>query len=482
MTTKKRPNILLILADDQGAWALPEETAGELRAPNLQHLVDTGMQFRDFFCTCPVCSPARASLLTGRLPSQHGVHDWLAAGNTVAEHEPARGGLLLPYLQNECAYTQILAAAGYRCGLSGKWHLGDCHHPQQGFSFWQVYATGGGSYYGAAMIRNGELYHEKEYVTDAITTNALHWLEEISDQPEPFYLSVHYTAPHSPWDRSNHPEDIYADYYQNCAFRSLPENLPPPEWVEGISIPVRDAETRRSYLSGYFTAITAMDANIGRLLDWLEQSGKAEDTLVIFTSDNGMNMGQHGIYGKGNATWPLNMFEESVRVPLLIAHPGSIAPGRQDRHLLSQYDFMPTLLDYIGLEIPEGLNLPGRSFAPLLQGQALSEAREVVVYDEYGPVRMLRTPDWKLVVRNQHGPDELYNLRRDPGETCNLSGHPEAAARERQLRGQLLDWFQKYAVPEKIADGKLVDGYGQYGLCSEPEAFPGRRAYQPPER
>ena len=479
MSAKKRPNILLVLADDHGAWALPRETNQELQAPNLQRLADDGMQFQDFFCTCPVCSPARASLLTGRMPSQHGVHDWLAAGNTVAEHEPGRQGLLLPYLEHEYGYTRVLAEAGYNCGLSGKWHLGDCHHPQQGFSFWQVHAKGGGKYYGAPMVKNGELYHEPEYVTDAITRNALEWLEEIKQRPQPFYLSVHYTAPHSPWDRDNHPKELFDDYYRRCPFRSVPDGLAPPAWVEGVSIPVRDQETRRAHLSGYFAAITAMDANIGRLLDWLGQNGKTQDTLVIFTGDNGMNMGHHGVFGKGNATWPLNMFEESLKVPLLVSHPGHIAPGRLDRHLLSQYDFMPTLLDYLGLPLPAGRNLPGRSFAALWRGQELPESREVVVYDEYGAARMLRTPEWKLVVREPNGPDELYDLHHDPGETCNLAGRPETAAREQDLRRQLREWFDHYAVPENDACRKLVDGYGQYGRCGEPEAFPGRKAYRP---
>lgn len=477
MPARKLPNVLFIMSDDQGAWALQPETDGELRAPNLLRLAEQGLQCHDFFCSSPVCSPARATLLTGRMPSQHGVLDWLAAGNTSdTACEPARGGELLEYLAGERGYTVILAEAGYRCALSGKWHLGDGHHHQQGFSHWTVHAKGGGPYMHAPMIRDGVLYRESGYVTDAITDEALRWLDETRAQPGPFYLSVHYTAPHSPWEREHHPHDVFDAYYQDCPFRSVPSGLRPPEWVEGISIAVADEARRRTCLSGYFTAVTAMDRNLGRLLDWLERRGLREETLVIFTSDNGMNMGHHGVFGKGNATWPLNMFEESVKVPFIVSHPGQIGVGRHDKTLHSQYDFMPTLLDYLGLPLPSGRDLPGRSMVPLWRDERETGQESVVVVDEYGPVRMIRTLDWKLVVRLQHGCDELYNLREDPTESRNLAGDPAYAIREREMRERLHEWFSRYSCSDIAACRHQVDGFGQFGRCGDAAAFPGDQA------
>ncbi len=459
------PNILFILSDDQGPWALRCAGNPEIETPHLDLLSKSGMRFENFFCASPVCSPARASLLTGRIPSQHGIHDWIAAGNTVARYEAARQGELIEYLKGQAGYTDFLAAAGYRCGISGKWHLGDAHHPQKGFEFWEVHASGGGPYYNAPLIRGGEVHEDPGYVTDTITDNALRWLEALKNSRRPFYLSVHYTAPHAPWSRANHPPEIYDRYHDHCPFASLPAGLAPPAWVRRLNIPVQDAEQRRAFLSGYFAAVTAMDRNIGRLLEWLEVNDLRGDTLVIFTSDNGMNMGHHGVYGKGNATFPLNMFEESIKVPFLASHPGRIPPGTTNADLVSQYDFMPTLLDYLGLSNPAASALPGKSFAAGLRGHPSHGRDHVVVFDEYGPVRMIRTPEWKYVRRSSEGPDELYHLQHDPMEARNLAGNPEWKKTEDELRQRLAQWFANYVDPERSGEHEHVTGCGQIGLC-----------------
>ncbi len=136
-----RPNILVVLVDDQGAWAMGCAGNDEIQTPTLDRLARTGTLFSNFFCVSPVCSPARASILTGRIPSQHGVHDWIRAGS--ATDEPDKGGRLIEYLAGQTGYSDVLAANGYTCGISGKWHMGDSHHPQKGFSFWEVHARGG---------------------------------------------------------------------------------------------------------------------------------------------------------------------------------------------------------------------------------------------------------------------------------------------------------------------------------------------------
>ncbi len=464
--TTRRPNIVFILSDDQGPWAMGCAGNSEIETPNLDRLAATGMRFENFFCASPVCSPARATLLTGRIPSQHGVHDWIAVGDTTAKYEPAGNGEKIEYLKNQIGYTDLLSAAGYRCGMSGKWHLGDTHHRQKSFEYWEVHAKGGGPYFNAPMIRNGEVYEESGYVTDVITDNALRWLEEQKPSADaPFYLSVHYTAPHSPWSRENHPADLYDRYYNDCPFQSVPENLSPPEWVRHLSIPVETAEQRRAHLSGYYAAVTGMDRNIGRLIDWLEANDLRDDTMIVFTSDNGMNMGHHGVYGKGNATYPLNMFEESVKVPFIVSDPSLVAQGTVNSDLVSQYDFMPTLLDYVAVDNPMGEALPGKSFADVLRGRELKADSHIVVFDEYGPVRMIRNREWKYVHRFNDGPNELYDLRHDPAEQHNLSENVDYHTVEGDLHERLTEWFSQYVDPERDGANEFVTGSGQLGLC-----------------
>jgi arylsulfatase A-like enzyme len=329
------------------------------------------------------------------------------------------------------------------------------------------------------MVDGDAVYEEENYVTDVITDHALEFLAgQVADEPDtPFYLGVHYTAPHSPWGREQHPAELWDDYHENCPFESAPDGLDAPTWATHLSIPVETPEKRRNFLSGYYAAITAMDANVGRLLDWLEEKGVRENTLVFFTSDNGMNMGHHGVFGKGNATFPQNMFEESVKVPAILSRPGSVPEGRVNGDLLSHYDFMPTLLDYLGIANPVAEGLPGSSFAPLLRGEALAGRDSVVVCDEYGPVRMIRTQSWKYIHRYPYGPNELYDLANDPGETRNLYGEDAHASTRNELRKALGDWFLRYVDPRRDGTKEPVSGRGQLGLCGADGD--GRHQYAP---
>ncbi|MFW6188976.1 MAG: sulfatase-like hydrolase/transferase [Planctomycetota bacterium] len=468
-----RPNVMVVLTDDQGYWALGCAGNDELRTPNLDRLAETGIRFENFFCVSPVCSPARASLLTGCIPSRHGVHDWLRAGNSPAE--PERDGELIEYLEGQTAYTDLLARRGYGCGMSGKWHLGDSHHAQMGFSFWKVHSRAGGKYYGAPMVADeGHIYLEPRYVTDVFTDNALRFLEEQRTEDAPFYLSLHYTAPHSPWDRDQHPPEYFDPYYEECPFDSVPHE-PEHPWAETNHVLFESEQKRREILSSYYASIEAMDANVGRVLDWLAEHGLRGNTLVFFTSDNGMNMGHHGICGKGNGTRPLNMFETSVRVPAIVSRPGHVPEGVVCGGLYSHYDFMPTLVDYLGVPNPEADRLPGRSFAGLLRGEGPEQRGDVVVFDEYGYARMIRDERWKYVHRYPDGPHELFDLEGDPGEKENLFGTPAHRARVEEMRARLERWFEVYVMPERDGATLNVDGWGQIGTCAEARA--GRRAF-----
>jgi arylsulfatase A-like enzyme len=427
-----RTNLLLFLTDDQGPWAAGCCGNSEIRTPNIDRLAETGTRFEHFFCATPVCSPSRATLLTGRIPSQHGIHDWL------------RGCSLGPgarrFLDGEIGYSRIMAEHGYRCGLSGKWHMGDDALAQQGFTDWFMACNG--PYYGADCVRDGLQYKEEGYVTDVITEEALSTLDRYAAADGPFYLSVHYTAPHSPWIGQHPPELV--ESYADCEFTSCPQESLHP----GAGPLTQAHHGKREALQSYFAAVTAMDAGVGRIIDRLEATGLRENTLIVFLSDNGMSCGQHGFWGKGNGTDPRNMYENSIKVPAIFSQPGRIPQGKVHSAMVSAYDFMPTLLEYLELPRPADRNLPGVSFLPALEGRPLEGREEVVIFDEYGPVRMIRTERWKYVHRHPHGPHELFDLEDDPGERRNLiadAGHEQRIA---ELRARLEEWFARYVNPE----------------------------------
>lgn len=465
---KRKPNFVFILSDDQGAWALNCAGTEELHTPNINRIAENGIRFENFFCTSPVCSPARASILTGTMPSFHGIQDWLKGGNINMEDFPelrdnpvySSEKNAIPYLEGIMTYTDILAENGYDCALCGKWHMGDSVHPQHGFSHWYTIARGGCRYYHPDVVENGRIEFKNEYITSLITDDALACLDEMLEKDTPFYLSVHYTAPHSPWNPENHPKE-FLDLYKDCSFPSV-ANEPVHPWLTPAA-PYKPGEAgRRENLSGYFAAITAMDYQIGRIFDKLEKNNALEDTVIIFTSDNGMSMGHHGIWGKGNGTFPQNMYDSAIKVPFVISWKNHFASNCVKKELCSHYDILPTILDLAGLDIPSSSHhLPGISLRDLFENRVSVKERPVVVFDEYGPVRMIRTEDWKLVVRIPYGPDELYDLKNDPGEKFNLYGVEKFDSIEKELRLKLFRWFSHYSDSDKDASHEANTGYGQ---------------------
>lgn len=461
-TTSSRPNIIFILSDDQGYWAAGAYGNSEVRTPGIDALSESGVTFDRMYCVSPVCSPSRASILTGVIPSAHGVHDWIRQGNTHLEES---GTEPVSYLDGLTSSVSLLASAGYRCGCFGKWHLGNVHLPQQGFTDWFVYPHGGGTYNDSHFAGpDGVAALHPGYVTDVITDHALEFLESASDSDQPFYLSLHYTAPHSPWDREEHPGEIYDRYFADCPFESVPNLSTNTLQINSAPVP-RTARERRAILSGYYAAIERMDNNIQRVLKALGDLGQRENTLIIFTSDNGMNMGHHGLFGKGNATFPPNMFETSVRVPAIFSHPGTLPGGVRPDSLVSHYDIFPTILEYVGQSVPDAIRRPGVSLLPLLHRSDADHPpdtdRGVVVFSEYGPVHMILTRRWKYVHRYVYGPYELYDLAEDPEEAHNLFGLPEYAGIVEERREALAEWFAQYA--DAPYDGRMlpVTGRGQ---------------------
>lgn len=470
MSTKK-PNIVFILSDDQGAWALGCAGNAEISTPHLDALAGDGARLENFFCVSPVCSPARASLLTGHIPSRHGVHDYL--------HGTEVGNGAVDFLAGQRLFTDELADAGYRLGLSGKWHLGANDRPRRGFSHWYALQGGGSPYRQATMYRDGEPEVVTDYLTDAITDDALGFITDAAAAPEPFFLALSYTAPHKPWAGQHPPQ--YESLYKDCAFTSCPQEATHP-WTPTVDgVPIGGEADVRAALVGYFASVTAMDAGIGRVLGLLEDLGLGRETLVVFSSDNGFNCGHHGIWGKGNGTFPQNMYDSSVKVPAIFSFPGRIPGGQVRTELLSAYDIATTMLELVGLDGTAFEHGPGRSFADLLLGPELApgstaDAPEraaaagdgpvtdsVVVFDEYGPVRMIRSRDWKYVHRYPHGPHELYDLQADPDERTNLADEASHQDRLAGLRRDMQAWFDRYSVPEFNGSALPVAGAGQTG-------------------
>lgn len=447
-------NVLFLLADDMGAWALGAAGNADVRTPHLDALAERGVLVQNFFCVSPVCSPARASLLTGAIPSAHGVHDWISAGHARSDR--------IDFLAGQRLVTAEFAEHGYDVGLIGKWHLGASDQPHPEFSHWFALEGGDSSYHCADMFRGEQHETVTGYLTDVFADEAIAYLDARTGE-RPFFLSVNFTAPHRPW-LNQHPLEWEAEY-RDCAFESVPTQEPVHAWSTLVNgRPAAADDDQQASRIGYFASISAMDAAIGRILDQLEECGLADTTLVVFTSDNGFNLGHHGIWGKGNGTKPQNMYDTSVKVPLVIAGPG-IEPGVRTEALLSAYDLAATLLQMTDNDPAPFEQGPGQSFASALRGDILEE-RPVVVYDEYGPTRMIRTGEWKYIHRSPDGPHELYHLAVDAEERHNLIDDPLQREWVDHLRAELSGWFSRYAIADADGVGLPVSGDGQHALTA----------------
>ena len=357
--------------------------------------------------------------------------------------------------------------------MSGKYHLGDQQEPQHSFKHWFVHQKGGASYIDPPMVNNSQCVNIKGYVTDIITDDAISFLnsyvENQDNEEQPFYLSVHYTSPHSPYTGSDgkaasmHPKQ-YVDLYEDALFVSCPQEPANPYAVHFHSLWCLGD---RECLKGYYAAVTAMDVNIGRIMDTLKTHNLDESTLVVFASDHGFNAGHHGFWGKGNAAYPLNMFETSLRIPMIWRHTGVIKPGVEES-VVQVLDVAPTLLEYAGnLSLPSIANAPGESFVDLLLDQTKRNTSKTrTIYGEYGQTRYARINATRKYVSRLTGHLELYDLSDDQNETKNLitpsfdtlgKYDAEVMLYERALRL----WFSFYEDPYVSGWTQAVTGKGQ---------------------
>lgn len=379
------------------------------------------------------------------------------------------------YTRYETTYTDVLAKNNYTCGISGKYHLGDQQEVQHSFSHWFVHQKGGADYNNPPMVKDLQCVNIAGYVTDIITTDAIDYLNDYvkSGVQNPFYLSVHYTSPHSPYvgedgkAESMHPPDIVR-LYDNASFVSCPQEPMSPYVGRGWDTGYLTEEClgNRECLKGYYAAVTAMDLNIGRLLDTLKMTSLDNTTLVVFASDHGFNAGHHGLWGKGNAAYPLNMFDTSLRIPMIWRHLGAIKPGVEES-VVQVLDVAPTLLDYVGVSFPKDSNLAGQSFMDLLLDPSKRNSRkERTIFGEYGQTRYARVNASMKYVTRFTGHTELYNLLSDANETTNLikpfspsamKYDPEVNMYDRALR----QYFSFFEDPYVSGWDKSVTGLGQ---------------------
>ncbi len=442
MPETEQNNIILIVNDDLAQWALGSYGNREIHTPTLDYLAETGVLMENAFTPTPVCSPARACLLTGRLASQHGIHDYLSS--TIPEIHRR------PWLKDELTLAQLLARAGYQTAHCGKWHLGNDDQPQAGFGHWfsgvgDYPAEHGGDH---RFSLNGDIRTIPGQRTQVITDKAIDFLRG-RDEAAAFFLHIGYFGTHNPW--RGQPERLAAAY-RGSAFAGLLDQPAYPFGAQALESTLPTRLNPREALAQYFAAVAHIDEAVGRLLDELEAQQLRDSTLIVFTSDHGLCCGHHGLWGKGNATLPLNMLEESIRVPLIFNHPRRLFARQRRAEFVDHLDLFQTIADYAGISdsLAAERKYPGRSFLPLLDNSAALPDWRQIQFGEYGDLRMARTRQYKLVRRYADAaPCELFDLSRDPCETHNCYGDADYAPVVERLTGEIERYFRRYQDADK---------------------------------
>ncbi len=427
----RRTNVVMFMTDDHGAWATGAYGCSDLHTPTIDRLAATGVRFRNAFACTPVCSPSRMTYMTGELPSHHGVQDWLIP-------EDSFGPTSRRWLEGHTPYTEILARNGYQLGMCGKWHMGEDDKAQAGFHYWACVPGGSGPYRNPEFVVNGEHRKITGFKTNAVGDFAIDFLDQRKNG-NPFYLLVPFYAPHTPFDYQ--PEE-FRKWYADSKFPCFPD-APMSPWQNPS---LKQMFGKREPKLAYSALVSGADHNVGRIIKRLEELGLREDTLVVFTADQGWNAGHHGVWGKGNGTIPFNMYEESLRVPMIWNHPGRISAGRALDPLISSYDYFPTVLEYLGLPAPADPRRVGRSYAPFL-GRGPAPPWRNRLYFEYGYVRCLRTENLKYIERAEGWPTEMFDLEADPGETRSVAESPEYRGQREAFHNELTRYFSDQGAP-----------------------------------
>jgi arylsulfatase A-like enzyme len=467
------PNLLVFMTDDQRQDTMGVYGNTILRTPHMDRIATEGVRFTESFVTNSLCAPSRASLLTGLYSHAHGVVS--NGGGPLYYNQP---GLR----EAEITYPEALQQAGYHTGLVGKWHL---RSQPTGFAY-SVYFGRPSYYRDPEMIANGASVTMRGHADDVVGDQALAFLRR-RPVDRPFCLLCHFISPHRAWipaERFAHAFDdveipVPRTFEDRLAGR--PEALRRAEMAvadmpdfrnRGVSPDLPPAERKRLNLQhlvkNYYRTLLSVDENVGRVLQALDEATLADNTVVIYTSDNGFFLGEHGLFDKRL------MYEPSIRVPLLVRYPARIPPRVDSTNMVLNVDLMPTILELAGVPVPAAVH--GRSLTPLLAGRSVPW-RDDFLYEYYEyPAehcarknRGIRTHRWKLIhFWEQPEEWELYDLQTDPDEMNNLAYRAEHASRRRslelrmnQLRAELGDVDPPGPPPVALPCGNGVNtGYG----------------------
>jgi len=446
----ERPNIVYIMTDDHAAHALSCYGSKVNKTPNLDRIATEGMRFENCFVTNSLCGPSRATLLTGKYSHVNGFR----------QNGDRFDG-------SQVTFPKLLQKAGYQTAVVGKWHL---ETDPTGFDYWNI-LPGQGAYHNPVFIEMGERKKHQGYVTDLITDFAIEWLRK-RDKSRPFCLLYHHKAPHRNWQPDAKHAALYEDapipepetLRDDWATRSsaarnsqmtVARHLTPGDLKKPVPPGLTpDAEFKwryQRYMQDYLRCVASVDDNVGRMLEFLDKEGLAENTIVVYTSDNGFFLGDHGWFDKRF------MFEESLRVPFLVRYPKLVKPGTTSDRMAINCDYAPTFLDLAGVEAPGGLQ--GRSLRPILEGKPPADWRKSIYYHYYefpGAHAVqrhygVRTETHKLIHYYRIDEWELFDLKKDPHELRNVYADPAHAEVLKQMRGELERLRSELRVPEDKA-------------------------------
>jgi arylsulfatase A-like enzyme len=435
-TSARPPNLVFILTDNQGAWTLGCYGNPDIRTPHIDRLASEGIRFTRALSSNPVCSPTRATFLTGLLPSQHGVHSFL-------DPRFMMGPEAYNTLREFTSLGEVLQESGYVCGLSGKWHLGANLTPSEGFSFWITKPDGHtNEFYNQDVIENGQVRKEPGYTTELWTRKGIEFIEQNKDRP--FFLYLAYNGPYALGNlMRNRSRNRHAEEYQGQHFQSFPVDAMHPWQFANKAFHNTQVAMERTACE-----VSGVDDGVGEVMATLKRLNLDDDTLVVYASDQGWMGGQNGMWGMGDHFRPTAAHELMMQIPLIFRHSGKIAAGKTSDLFVSNYDFLRSVLGYLGLsaKLPTQPKSPGRDFSPVLHGESI--AWENVVFYEMETCRAIRDDGWKYVARHPNGPHELYDMQRDPQERFNLFGQPGTAAKQQQLARRLDEFFNQYADPQ----------------------------------
>lgn len=438
-TTAKGPNIIFILSDDHRYDFMGfTGKVPFLETPAMDKMATEGIHFRNAFVTTALCSPSRASILTGQFSHHHGVVD---------NQSPIADSVMF--------FPQYLQDAGYNTAFIGKWHMGHASsEPRKGFDHW-ISFRGQGKYYNPTLNINGEekSYGDSTYITDLLTNLALDYLKERSQSGQPFFMYLSHKGVHSefyPAKRHRHKYDNKQVAYPPTMY---PEKNPHynyelvPDWVKeqryswhGVDYMYHGAISFEEFYRNYCETLLAVDESIAQVLAYLEEEGMLENTYVFYMGDNGFSMGEHGLIDKRHA------YEESMRVPLLLYGAEATGANAVDQ-MIQNIDIGPTILDMAGISTPS--NMDGQSFLPLVKGDSIPWRNRI--YYEYfwerpfpqtPTVHAVRTDQYKYI--RYYGVwdiNELYDLKNDPWEARNLIRDTTYAPLIKELNKDLFDWL-----------------------------------------